>query len=164
MLKTNLTYPVHPLHAQDHKINEQSGFFYIQLKTVLFFFLNFGLQHKISMNSNVKAFFSLEIFLAATDLVSTVSTSSPGNNHMPVAKLILSFIVVYTTKRCHKAHCYSSCLASFWILSYGILILDMVSLLSKNISGISLDFLYFIFSPRKNLMFWILPFTTSVHL
>ena len=65
------------------------------------------------MNSNVKAFFSLEIFLAATDLVSTESTPSPGNNHMPVAKLILSFIVVYTTKRCHKAYCYSSYLASF---------------------------------------------------
>jgi hypothetical protein len=40
----------------------------------------------------------------------------------------------------------------------------MVSLLSKNISGISLDFLYFIFSLCKNLMFWIPPFKTSVHL
>ena len=152
------------MQAQVHKINKHSVFYYIQLKTV-FFFLNCGLQHKISMNSNVNAFFSLEkIFLAATDLVSTEWTSSPGNNHMPVAKLILSFIVVYITKCCHKAHCYSSYLASFWILSYGILILDMVSLLSKNISGILLDFLHFIFSPCKNLMFWILPFKTSEHL
>ena len=95
----------YPLRAQVHKINKQSGFYYIQLKTVLFS-KPCRLQHKISMNSNANAFFSLEKnFLAATDLISTEVTSSSGNDHMPVARLILSFIVVYTTKRCHKGHC-----------------------------------------------------------
>lgn len=42
-------------------------------------------------------------FFAATDLISTKVTPSPGNSHMPFARLTLSFTVICTTFFCHKA-------------------------------------------------------------
>lgn len=90
------------------------------------------------MTCDVNAFFGLEtnffslFFLAAINLISTKVTPSPGKDHMPVARLTLSCIVIYTTTIYPKMHCHF--FASLCVFHVEVHLSDMILLLSKNVS------------------------------